>query len=105
VKGCEAALTSCLNGKPRRTGAAYWPQASAAAQRPCCMAGFWLFMRFIAVTPRVEPALRAAPLAVMVNSAFERPLPRALLGPSNFRFRPTHLLTCAAAMGGGPTLN
>jgi len=32
----------------------------------CRAGGFWL-MRFVAVTPRVEAALRAAPLAVMVG--------------------------------------
>jgi uncharacterized membrane protein len=40
--------------------------ALAVASYACRAGGFWL-MRFIAVTPRVEAALRAAPLAVMVG--------------------------------------
>ena len=40
--------------------------ALALASYACRAGGFWL-MRFIAVTPRVEAALRAAPLAVMVG--------------------------------------
>jgi uncharacterized membrane protein len=40
--------------------------ALAVASYACRAGGFWL-MRFITVTPRVEAALRAAPLAVMVG--------------------------------------
>lgn len=40
--------------------------ALTVASYACRAGGFWL-MRFIAVTPRVEAALRAAPLAVMVG--------------------------------------
>jgi uncharacterized membrane protein len=40
--------------------------ALALAAYACRAGGFWL-MRFVAVTPRVEAALRAAPLAVMVG--------------------------------------
>ena len=40
--------------------------ALALAAYACRAGGFWL-MRFITVTPRVEAALRAAPLAVMVG--------------------------------------
>jgi uncharacterized membrane protein len=40
--------------------------ALALASYACRAGGFWL-MRFITVTPRVEAALRAAPLAVMVG--------------------------------------
>jgi uncharacterized membrane protein len=38
----------------------------AAASFLCRASGFWL-MRFIPVTPRVEAALKATPLAVMVG--------------------------------------
>jgi len=40
--------------------------ALALASYACRAGGFWL-MRFIAVTARLEAALRAAPLAVMVG--------------------------------------
>lgn len=40
--------------------------ALTVAAYACRAGGFWL-MRFIAITPRVEAALRAAPLAVMVG--------------------------------------
>ena len=38
----------------------------AAASFLCRASGFWL-MRFVPVTPRVEAALKATPLAVMVG--------------------------------------
>ncbi len=37
-----------------------------AAALACRLGGFWL-MRFVTITPRVEAALRATPLAVMVG--------------------------------------
>lgn len=37
-----------------------------AASLLCRFGGFWL-MRFVAITPRLEAALRATPLAVMVG--------------------------------------
>ena len=40
--------------------------ALAVASYACRAGGFWL-MRFVTVTPRVEAALRAAPLSVMVG--------------------------------------
>ncbi len=40
--------------------------ALTVASYACRAGGFWL-MRFIAITPRLEAALRAAPLAVMVG--------------------------------------
>lgn len=40
--------------------------ALTVASYACRAGGFWL-MRFINVTPRVEAALRAAPLSVMVG--------------------------------------
>jgi uncharacterized membrane protein len=40
--------------------------ALALAAYACRAGGFWL-MRFVAMTPRLEAALRAAPLAVMVG--------------------------------------
>ena len=40
--------------------------ALALASFACRAGGFWL-MRFVKVTPRLESALRAAPLAVMVG--------------------------------------
>ena len=40
--------------------------ALAIASFACRAGGFWM-MRFVAVTPRLEAALRAAPLAVMVG--------------------------------------
>jgi uncharacterized membrane protein len=42
--------------------------AMAAASFLCRAGGFW-FMRFIPITPRLEAALRATPLAVMVGIA------------------------------------
>ena len=48
----------------------------------CRAAGFWL-MRFVTVTPRVEAALNAAPLAVMVGIVTPTALrgdPAALFG-------------------------
>lgn len=38
----------------------------ALAAYGCRAFGYWL-MRFVAVTPRIEAALRAAPLAVMIG--------------------------------------
>jgi uncharacterized membrane protein len=43
-----------------------WLAALALAAFACRAGGFWL-MRFVAITPRLEAALRAAPLAVMVG--------------------------------------
>jgi uncharacterized membrane protein len=43
-----------------------WMAALALAAYACRAGGFWL-MRFFSVTPRLEAALRAAPLAVMVG--------------------------------------
>jgi uncharacterized membrane protein len=40
--------------------------AWALASFACRAAGFWL-MRFVHVTPRLEAAMRAAPLAVMIG--------------------------------------
>lgn len=40
--------------------------AISLASYACRAGGFWL-MRFVAVTPRVQAALRAAPLAVMIG--------------------------------------
>lgn len=40
--------------------------AMAAASFACRAGGFWL-MRFVPVTPRLQAALRATPLAVMVG--------------------------------------
>jgi uncharacterized membrane protein len=40
--------------------------ALALASFVCRAGGFWM-MRFVAITPRVEAALRAAPLAVMIG--------------------------------------
>jgi uncharacterized membrane protein len=40
--------------------------ALGLASYACRIGGFWL-MRFVAPTPRLEAALRAAPLAVMVG--------------------------------------
>jgi uncharacterized membrane protein len=40
--------------------------ALALASYACRAGGFWL-MRFVTITPRVEAALQAAPLAVMVG--------------------------------------
>ncbi len=42
--------------------------ATAIAAFLCRAGGFW-FMRFVPLTPRVERALRATPLAVMVGIA------------------------------------
>ena len=44
----------------------WWLAALAVASYACRAGGFWV-MRFFAITPRVEAALRAAPLAVMVG--------------------------------------
>jgi uncharacterized membrane protein len=49
--------------------------AMAAAAYFCRVGGFWL-MRFVRVTPRVEAALKATPLAVMIGIV----LPAALRG-------------------------
>lgn len=49
--------------------------AMAAAAYACRAGGFWL-MRFVRVTPRIEAALRATPLAVMIGIV----LPAALRG-------------------------
>jgi uncharacterized membrane protein len=46
--------------------AALWPAAAALASFACRAGGFWL-MRFVNVTPRVQAALAAAPLAVMIG--------------------------------------
>jgi uncharacterized membrane protein len=43
-----------------------WLLALAAASFACRAAGFWL-MRFVRLDPRLQAALRAAPLAVMVG--------------------------------------
>ncbi len=40
--------------------------AIAAASFLCRMGGFW-FMHFVRVTPRLEAALKATPLAVMIG--------------------------------------
>jgi uncharacterized membrane protein len=40
--------------------------ALALASYACRVSGFWI-MRYVSVTPRLEAALRAAPLAVMVG--------------------------------------
>ncbi|MBK8739934.1 MAG: AzlD domain-containing protein [Betaproteobacteria bacterium] len=40
--------------------------ALAATSYACRAGGFWL-MRFVTVTPRLEAALRAAPLSVMIG--------------------------------------
>ncbi len=37
-----------------------------AAALACRLGGFWM-MRFVTITPRIEAALRATPLAVMVG--------------------------------------
>ena len=42
--------------------------ATAVTAFVCRAGGFW-FMRFVPLTPRVERALRATPLAVMVGIA------------------------------------
>lgn len=44
----------------------WWLAALALASYGCRAGGFWL-MRFFAITPRLEAALRAAPLAVMIG--------------------------------------
>lgn len=44
----------------------YLVLALAVASYACRAGGFWV-MRFVKITPRVEAALRAAPLAVMVG--------------------------------------
>lgn len=49
--------------------------AVSLASFACRAGGFWL-MRFIEVTPRVQAALRAAPLAVMIGIV----VPAALRG-------------------------
>jgi uncharacterized membrane protein len=40
--------------------------ALGSASLACRFCGFWI-MRFVAITPRVEAALRATPVAVMVG--------------------------------------
>ena len=40
--------------------------ALAVASYACRAGGFWI-MRYVAITPRMEAALRAAPLAVMIG--------------------------------------
>jgi len=40
--------------------------ALALASYACRVGGFWI-MRYVAITPRMEAALRAAPLAVMIG--------------------------------------
>jgi uncharacterized membrane protein len=40
--------------------------ALGCASLACRFCGFWI-MRFVAITPRVEAALRATPVAVMVG--------------------------------------
>lgn len=40
--------------------------ALALAAYACRVGGFWI-MRYVAITPRIETALRAAPLAVMIG--------------------------------------
>jgi len=49
--------------------------AVTIASFACRAGGFWL-MRFVSVTPRVQAALRAAPLAVMIGIV----VPAALRG-------------------------
>lgn len=49
--------------------------AISLASYACRAGGFWL-MRFVAATPRVQAALRAAPLAVMIGIV----VPAALRG-------------------------
>jgi uncharacterized membrane protein len=49
--------------------------AVALAAFVCRAGGFWL-MRFVSVTPRVDAALKAAPLGVMIGIVF----PAALRG-------------------------
>ena len=44
----------------------WWLAALALASYGCRAGGFWL-MRFFVITPRIEAALRAAPLAVMIG--------------------------------------
>lgn len=48
----------------------FWPLLAAMtlASFACRAGGFWL-MRFVPITPRLEAALRATPLAVMVGIA------------------------------------
>lgn len=59
--------------------------ALALASFACRAGGFWL-MRFITITPRLEAALRAAPLAVMVG----------IVTPAATRGHPPELLGLAA---------
>ena len=54
--------------------------AMAAASFACRAGGFWL-MRFVPVTPRLQAALRATPLAVMVG----------IVAPAAARGRPAEL--------------
>ncbi len=49
--------------------------ALGCASLACRFCGFWI-MRFVAITPRVEAALRATPVAVMVGLV----VPAALRG-------------------------
>lgn len=59
--------------------------AVAAASFFCRVGGFWL-MRFVPVTPRVEAALKATPLAVMIG----------IVAPVAARGRPAELVALAA---------
>ncbi|MBL8831573.1 MAG: AzlD domain-containing protein [Rhodospirillales bacterium] len=59
--------------------------AIAAASFVCRMGGFW-FMRFVRVTPRVEAALKATPLAVMIG----------IVAPVAARGNPAELAALAA---------
>jgi uncharacterized membrane protein len=55
----------------------FWPFLGllAAASLACRFGGFWL-MRFVTITPRLEAALKATPLAVMAGIV----VPAALRG-------------------------
>lgn len=61
--------------------------AMAAASFACRAGGFWL-MRFVPVTPRLEAALKATPLAVMV----------ALVAPVAARGEPASLAALAVVL-------
>lgn len=67
----------------------FWPllAATAVASFACRASGFWL-MRFVPITPRLEAALRATPLAVMVGIA----IPAAASG------RPPEILAILAVI-------
>ncbi len=58
--------------------------AIAAASFACRMGGFW-FMHFVRVTPRIEAALKATPLAVMIG----------IVAPVAARGNPAELLALA----------